>query len=333
MPSLIEAAAKRLEQLRQAGALEGLHVATQTAGGPAAAQAAPTGPVALARPSAATAAKPAVDFATDDTIEIETSTLQAKGFITPTGPRTIVHDQYRVIKRQLIRNATGTKGQAALPLGNLIMVTSALAGEGKTFSSVNLAMSIASELDHTVLLVDADVARPSVLRTLAPNTYGASSAREPRGLLDLFEGQCELSDVILRTSVDKLSVMPSGSYRPHATELLASDGMRSMLEQVATRYPDLIVIFDSPPLLLTTEAQVLASLVGQVVVVVQAGTTSHNAVKSALATLENCPNKMMLLNRVSLLSEEGHDSYGYGYGAKQGYGYQPSTAAGDGTRG
>ena len=216
-----------------------------------------------------------------------------------------------------------TQSAAQQDNANLIMVTSALAGEGKSFNSINLAMSIAAELDHTVLLVDADVARPSVLRML-----GLPSGP---GLLDLLEGEAEMSNVLLRTNVDKLTVLPSGTPHPRATELLASDAMRQLLADMASRYPDRIIIFDSPPLLLTTESRVLATHMGQIVVVVQAGKTLQADVQQALATIESCPVKLMLLNqaRTDAMSSYGY-GYGYGYGG-YGYGYGYGEGAGAGT--
>jgi len=171
-------------------------------------------------------------------------------------------------------------------------------------------MSIAAELDHTVMLVDADVARPSVLRTLG-------LAPSP-GLLDVLKGEAEFADVLLRTNVDKLSVLPAGSYHRQATELLASEAMNRLLDDMATRYRDRIIIFDSPPLLLTTEARVLATHMGQIVMVVQAGRTSQADVQHALSTIESCPVRMLVLNRAAA---EGAGTYGYGGYGGYGYGY------------
>ena len=161
-----------------------------------------------------------------------------------------------MIKRPLIANAMG-KGAAPIRRGNLIMVTSALSGEGKSFTAINLAMSIAMELDNTVMLVDADVPKPSVLKML-----GLPPAR---GLLDvLIDDSVDFSQVLMRTNVEKLSLLPSGTQHARATELLASDAMIALLDEMATRYPDRIIIFDSPPLLMTTESRVLATHMGQV---------------------------------------------------------------------
>ena len=191
------------------------------------------------------------------------------------------------------------------------MVTSSLAGEGKSYTSVNLAMSIAAELDNTVMLVDADVARPSVLKMLG--------LPPSPGLLDLLEGTADMSSVLLRTNIDKLTVLPSGTPHGRATELLASEAMRLLLEDMAERYPDRIIIFDSPPLLLTTEARVLATQMGQIVMVVQAGKTLRSDVIRALSTIDACPVRMLLLNKSQTETVSG---YGYGYG----YGHDKQTA-------
>lgn len=321
--SLIEQAAQRLEQLRQAGVdidqlttpvsppAQGALDAAQPpqAQGNAAVQA--PAPAAVAQTVARPAA-PAPAAAVSKRVELDLEALAAMGLVTPNAPRTPMADQYRVIKRPLIRNATG-RGAEMLNHGNLIMVTSALAGEGKSFTSLNLAMSIAAELDHTVMLVDADVARPSVLRMLG--------LPPGPGLLDVLEESVDLSDALLRTSIDKLTVLPSGTPHARATELLASDAMRKLLDDMAQRYPDRIIIFDSPPLLLTTESAVLASQMGQIVIVVHAESTPQSAVKRALSTIDSCPVRLMLLNQARV---DADGSYGYGYG--YGYGYDSGDA-------
>ena len=296
MASLIEQAAERLEQLRRAGAMMPDDPPASTP------QAAPSG-AAAAQPAETPPAK-AKPSTTARLVELDLDALAAAGLVTPNAPRSHTADQYRVIKRPLIGNAMG-KGASILKHGNLIMVTSALAGEGKSFTAVNLAMSIAAELDNTVMLVDADVARPSLLRML--------NLPPSPGLLDVLKGNADMSNVLLRTSIEKLTLLPSGTPHPRATELLASDAMRLLLDDIAKRYPDRIIIFDSPPLLLTTEARVLATQVGQVVMVVQAEKTLRSDVQRALATIESCPVRMMLLNMARSSSPVG-DGYGYGHG-------------------
>ena len=307
MTSLIEQAAKRLEQLRQAGAAMPALGTTLTreplsAEKMAAAAGGPQSPESNVEPG------PAAQQSR--TIQLDLDALSASGIVSPNAPRTQVADQYRVVKRPLIKNAMG-KGAAMVENGNLIMITSALPGEGKSFTAINLAMSIAMEMDNTVMLVDADVARPSVMRML-----GLPSSR---GLLDIVvDESMDLSSVLLKTNVDKLTILPSGTPHPRATELLASDTMARLLNDMAARYADRIIIFDSPPLLLTTESRVLATHMGQIVMVVHAGKTLQAEVKQALSTIEACPVKMMLLNKTSHLFK---DSFRYGYGNGQGYGY------------
>jgi exopolysaccharide/PEP-CTERM locus tyrosine autokinase len=236
--------------------------------------------------------------------------LLAAGFVVPNAPRSPLQDQYRAIKRPLIQNATG-QGASMPTHGNLVIVTSALPGEGKTFNSINLALSIAAELDHSVLLVDADVANPSVFRALGIDE-GVSAGSS--GLLDVLGGRCALSDSLLKTNVDKLMLLPGGGFHAHATELLASEAMRALLDDLATCDPERIVIFDSPPLLPTTEAATLASHMGQIVVVVQAEKTQRKAVQNALAMIEACPVRLLLLNQARKAPDQGYGGYGYGYG-------------------
>ena len=309
MSSLIEQASLRLEQLRRAGA----SVA------PADAIAAPV--EAVAEPSTKIQAKSATpagpEFDPGATIgqmsrqvELDLDALAAAGIVSPNAPRSKIADQYRVIKRPLIANAMA-KGASAVTNGNLIMVTSAVAGEGKSFTALNLAMSIATELDNTVMLVDADVARPSILRML-----GLPASQ---GLLDLLVGDVsDLSRVLLKTNVDKLTILPSGTPHARATELLASDSMSRLIADIAKRYSDRIIIFDSPPLLLTTESRVLATHMGQIVVVVHADKTLQSDVQHAVSTIEACPVKMVILNQAKTGTRDG---YGYGYGEGYGYGY------------
>ena len=232
---------------------------------------------------------------------INLAKLRQLGMIIPDGERSQIAEEFRLIKRPLLKNAF-TKGAEPVNSGNLIMVTSALAGEGKTFCAANLAMSIAMELDNTVLLVDADVARPSIPRYLG---------LEPgRGLLDvLLDDKLDLADVLIRTNVEKLSILQAGSRHKRATELLASQAMSDLLKEIARRYPDRIVIFDSPPLLLTSEAHVLASQMGQIVLVVAAESTTQQAIKEALRQIEACDIVNLIYNKARAFA--GGEYYGY----------------------
>ncbi|MDB5747567.1 MAG: protein tyrosine kinase [Massilia sp.] len=237
-------------------------------------------------------------------VELDLAAMREAGLVTAASGRTSLLEDFRVIKRPLLQRAF-TQATGGRP-NNLIMITSSLPGEGKTYCALNLAMSIAMELDHTVLLVDADVARPSVLRTLGLPAQ--------RGLMDiLVDDKLDLSDVMLRTNVDTLSILPAGTSTPRATELLASSTMSNLVNEIAHRYPDRVIIFDSPPLLLTSESRVLASHMGQIVVVVEAQGTTQQAVQESLRQLEGCSNVNLIYNKARDIPgiEEKYD-YNYG---------------------
>lgn len=236
-------------------------------------------------------------------IEIDLENLHRKGIVTLNHTKSQIAEQFRLIKRPLLSNAFNP--DSGIKNGNLIMVTSSLAGEGKSFCSINLAMSIAMEMDHRVLLVDADVARPSI-----PGTLGFN--REEPGLLDVIrDPQWEISDVLMKTNVKKLTLIPAGTRHTHATELLASQSMRSILIELAQRYHDRVVIFDSPPLLLTSEARVLAGQMGQIVLVVEAERTTQQTVKEALQQIETCDVINLIYNKARAHTTAGY--YGYYY--------------------
>ena len=234
-------------------------------------------------------------------VDIDLARLAAMGYLTPETPRARIADEFRVIKRPLLTNVHGKSAQP-MHRANLIMVTSSLPGEGKTFVAVNLAISLAMELDKTVLLVDADVSRPSVLKRLG--------LPPSPGLLDILtDASLQVSNVLMRTNVDKLTILPSGKANGRATELLASDAMDRLLDELATRYSDRIVVFDAPPLLPSTESRALATYMGQVVVVVEADRTPQKSLNQALGTIDSCPVVLPLLNKITR-SEVGA-YYGY----------------------
>ncbi|KQZ25985.1 XrtA-associated tyrosine autokinase [Duganella sp. Root1480D1] len=280
--------------------------AAPLAAAPAPAPAVPAAPVAAPVVSGMATLQPHGDASrrTTHTVELDLMRMHESGLVTAAGGRTALVEDFRIIKRPLIKRAFAARKPGDNP-GNLIMITSSLPGEGKTFCAINLAMSIAMELDHTVLLVDADVARPSVLRTLGLPAQ--------RGLMDiLLDDNVDMADVMLRTNVNTLSILPAGTSSPRATELLASHMMKNLVNEIANRYPDRIVIFDSPPLLLTSESHVLASNMGQIVMVVESERTTQHAVKESLRQLEGLSNVNLIYNK----SREfpGTETYDYHYG-------------------
>lgn len=323
--SIIEKAASRIDHTRvqapapvvvehdgQPVVLE-THSAAATAVPPAAPHAAPA-PAARAEAAPVQRSEPRLDAgrtrppkpgkAGTRKVELDLVAMREAGLVTAASGRTSLLEDFRVIKRPLLKRAF-SQATGGRP-NNLIMITSSLPGEGKTYCAINLAMSIAMELDHTVLLVDADVARPSVLRTLG--------LPAERGLMDiLVDDKLDLADVMLRTNVDTLSILPAGTSTPRATELLASSTMSNLVNEIAHRYPDRIIIFDSPPLLLTSESRVLASHMGQIVMVVEAQGTTQQAVKESLRQLEGCSNVNLIYNKARDIPgiEEKYD-YNYG---------------------
>lgn len=231
---------------------------------------------------------------------LDLARLERAGYLVPTQTRSALAEEFRCIKRPLLKNAR-SPDSAAKRL-SLIMVTSAFPRDGKTFCAINLAMSMATEIDTSVLLVDADVLRGELLQRLG--------IEAKKGLLDvLADPSLDLAKVVLKTNVPKLSILPAGTRSHMSTELLASEAMESLLVSLAARYPDRVVIFDSPPLLVTNEAKVLAGRIGQVVLVVAASATPRSAVAQAFAAVEQCPVVMSVLNKTS----EPAVPLGYGY--------------------
>ncbi len=234
-------------------------------------------------------------------LAIDLKRVAAAGVLTPDAVESRLANELRVIKRPIVNNCIG-KSATPVVHGNRVMLTSASPGEGKSFLSANLAMSIAMEKDSTVLLIEADTARPT-LSTL----FGLPSTP---GLLDLLAdpGQ-DVASALIRTDVPKLAFLPAGNRQQNSNELLASERMQRLVDELANRYPDRILIFDSPPLLFSPEAKVLARYMGQVVVVVEAEKTTHSMLSQALSMVEECPVVLLALNKATSPEEKGYYYY------------------------
>lgn len=240
-------------------------------------------------------------------ISIDQEALRAAGLLAPKHQERQIGSQYRHIKRPLVAAAMG-KGQEPVPNGRLVMVASALPGEGKTFTAINLAFSMAMERDLHVVLVDGDVAKPQISKM-----FGVGAER---GLLDaVIDPAIELERLILATDVPDLFLLPAGTHSDRATELLASERMVDALSWLLTQDERRIFIFDSSPLLLSTEAPALAEVAGQIVVVVRAEFTEHHALQDALRRLPEGCSPSLVLNQ-STQKSSGY--YYYGYGAQEG---------------
>jgi exopolysaccharide/PEP-CTERM locus tyrosine autokinase len=248
-------------------------------------------------------------------IHVDRDRLQAAGHLPSGKMERLVSNQYRHIKRPVIKNALG-RGAEPVPNGHLVMVTSSLPGEGKTFSSLNLAMSIAREKDLEVVLIDADIAKATVSRI-----FGVQAMP---GLLNaLADDLLDVESLILPTDVKGLSILPAGQCAEEdiATELLASTRMDEIASRIGARSAHRIALFDSPPLLLTNEARVLASLMGQILLVVRAGVTPQQAVMEAIGYVDEEKPLGLVLNQSkghAPGSYYGYGAYGYGgYGAEE----------------
>lgn len=232
---------------------------------------------------------------------IDRDRLREEGFLLPDAPVGTLAEEFRLVKRQLLMRATEESAK-----DRMILVCSAQPNEGKTFCSVNLALSLASELDREVLLVDADVAKPEVMSTL-----GLSGSA---GLIDaIADPKADVEDFVIQTDVPKLSVLPAGRASNDDTELLSSTRAAQVIEALAANNPRRIVILDSAPVLAASPAAVLAHRVGRVLIVVRADRTKEADLREAVGLLDGCPDISLLLNGTSFFAT--NRTYGSYYGA------------------
>jgi len=239
-------------------------------------------------------------------IELNLKRLSHQGFLVPDSTNTILNEEYRQIKRPLLRNI---RGKSAHPIenANIIQVTSSLQSEGKTFTAINLALSFAMEMDFNVLLVDADTIKSSISKTLFEN--GKLDGTE-LGLTNYLSGDVDdLSKIMLKTNIPKLNILPAGTRNHMSTELLNSEYMEKLITEFSQRYENRIVVMDSPPMLQTNDSRILAHKVGQIVFVVEQNKTEQSVVKNALSLLEPEMVVGLVLNKSRTTSQSGY--YGY----------------------
>ncbi len=240
--------------------------------------------------------------------QIDREHLRLGNFIDPEGPVTGLAEEFRIVKRQLLLAARGGKGFDAVEHGERILVCSAYPNEGKTFCAVNLALSMASEKDNRVLLVDADFAKPSVL-----TTFGIADGP---GFMDaLADPGSDAENFVIETDIPGLSVLPAGAQTNQDTEYLAASRSAEIIDQLTRNDPSRIIIFDSSPALAASPASVLALHVGQCVVVVNADVTTDTALRDALTLLSGCEHVQLLLNRAKFSPTGRKFGNYYGYGA------------------
>ncbi|MEY4760425.1 MAG: hypothetical protein RLZZ200_281 [Pseudomonadota bacterium] len=246
-------------------------------------------------------------------ILVDRDALRAAGYLPETQQDRRFADEYRHIKRPLIA-AAHAAGADADPDPRVIMMASALPGDGKTFTSINLALSVSRERDTTVVLVDADVAKPHISRI-----FGVD---QELGLLDaLADPTLDIESLVLPTDVKGLSVLPAGKPRNNATELVASAQMKSLAKRLLARHPHRIVLMDSSPLLVSSESRALATVAGQVALVVRSGRTPRQAVLDAIGHIGEGRSVGLVLNQGRASFSEGLYGYGYGYGSRAYYGH------------
>jgi protein-tyrosine kinase len=245
-------------------------------------------------------------------ITVDLAALRAGGYVPEEAQERRFADFYREIKRPLIKKALARGAPTDL---RLIMVSSALPGEGKTFITLNLALSMARERDVSVLLVDADLPKAHISRTL--------HVQGDYGLLDCLADQTrDVESLVLGTDVPGLQILPAGRPHESAAEMISSARMRHVITTLVSRNPQRLVLFDSPPLLVSSEARALVQIPGVILLVARAGHTPRQALLDALAKVDKNKLHGVVLNESR--TPGGGDSYGY-------YGYAGYDAPRDGS--
>ena len=256
------------------------------------------------RPSLAPTAEPAL-FAPGPQLTLDRGRLASFGIAIPSSARSRTVEEFRLVKRNLMAAWSQSDLTGDRRSGRLIMITSARPGEGKTFTSINLALAFASEKDVKALLVDIDTEHPGL-----PRIFGIPG---DKGIVDVLAGTLELSEVLIQTNLPNLMLLPAGRGGPHVPELLSSREMGALLVELMQRLSDRFIIIDTPPCMASSDAAALAPLVGQIVFVVEAHSTQQAEVEAALSMLSACPQISLLLNKSDTLASEHFGSYGYYY--------------------
>ncbi|HET6236212.1 MAG TPA: AAA family ATPase [Acetobacteraceae bacterium] len=232
---------------------------------------------------------------------VDMTSLFRAGMIDWNRVRSRVSEEFRLVQRQIVRTAFTAAG-AEPGFSNLLMITSSIPGEGKSFTSLNLAACIARQRDHHVLLIDIDSKRDSFCMAL-----GLGDAP---GLLDIAaNSELDASQVMAKTAIENLSVLPIGIERDLGPELFASKQMTKLIQAIGRRYADRLIVLDAPPTLSTSDPAALAPIVGQVLFVVEAERTQRDEVVSSLELLQACPTITLLLNKVQVQTRYTFGAY------------------------
>jgi protein-tyrosine kinase len=240
-------------------------------------------------------------------IQKEILSLPSRQFDVPSFPLfktgSLAAEQFRKLRTYLLK----------LQPMNTIMVTSALQGEGKSFVSANLAVGIAYDLHLHALLVECDLRNPSL-----GNQFGLSDGK---GLSDFLVGKESIPNLITPTRIEKLSLIPGGSIPLNPAELVGSKRMEAMVEEVKNRYNDRYIIFDTTPILATSEPEIMAKWVDGIILVVRAGVTPRETVQQAINLLGKEKLLGIILNQVEFKSSGLFKRYFGSNGYYQSYGY------------
>lgn len=260
-------------------------------------------PSAASEPATALPVRPFQADYQSKLIKVDRVALARSGVSMASSSRTRTSEEFRIIKRQVVLNARpNSNGQAGHRSGRVIMVTSTKPEEGKTFTAVNLALSLASEQDIRVLLVDVDIHRKSLTKM-----FGTS---DEIGWVDLLSNSTvEFSQALLRTDIPNLSLLTAGRAEEELPELLSSKRTAALLSEMAERYSDRFIVFDAPPCLASSEPSILANLVGQTIFVVEAHKTEREEIDAALRLISGCKNISLLLNKADTRNLEEFGSY------------------------
>ena len=251
---------------------------------------------------------PLVDKKPGGHLIIDRGMLAEKGLLVPSAPIAELAEEFRLVKRQLLLTARTVKSHDA-DLSRSILVCSANPNEGKTYCAVNLAISMAAERDVEVLLVDADFVKPDVMTRLG--------GKDGPGLLDaLNNADIDIEACVVQTDIPQLSLLPAGTKSNSDTELLASGRTPEVIAKLLAANPRRLIIFDSPPALAASPASVLATQVGQVLLVVRADKTSEGDLRQSVALLDGCEHIQLILNAVSF--QPGGRRFGSYYGLEDG---------------
>jgi receptor protein-tyrosine kinase len=233
-------------------------------------------------------------------LSIDALSMERAGMVDWSRTRTRISEEFRLVQRQILRSAFGPGAEPGF--SNLLLVTSARPGEGKSFMSTNLAGSIARQGDHHVLLIDADSKRDSICYN-----FGLAQAR---GLLDLAANpKLDPSPLIVKTPIERLSILPVGRERERSAELFSTKEMTRLIQSLGRRYADRLLILDAPPCLSTSDPAVLAQVVGQILFVVEADRTQRDEIEASLDLIQACPSITLVLNKQQISSRYTFGAY------------------------